>query len=257
MAMRTSLPTLAILLSGFGNAAFACSCFGPDTFCGTLNPPYEEPEWWIPDAVVLAVPQETYYYGIDVVIVQVIQGEVDNDTVRVWGDNGALCRNYAGWAFGDTLILGIDRTDLAGNTIVNPEFPEGLEQPEDYMISGCGVYVLDYTNGHVRGWITAPSMQDYTLADFVDVIDGCALHNGVHGPMAADPLIVRNLAGTPVLELHERAVVDLELHDLQGRCVLSRNWDGTALALDRFSTGTYIAQVRLGSERWIRKVHKE
>lgn len=253
--MRALLPLFLLALSAPWMPASACSCFGPNTFCGTLDPPYEEPEWWIPDAVVLAVPLETYYYGTDVVIIQIFQGEVNNDTVRVWGDNGALCRLYAGWAPGDTLIMGIDRTDLAGNTIMNPEYPEGLEQPEDYMISGCGVYSLDYTNGRVSGWITAPTMQDFSLEEFEAEITACALSNGVEQLVTVDPLVVRTVSGTPVLELRNCAApVYLSVSDMQGRCILRRRWDGSSLALDGMASGTYVAEVIVAEERWRRKV---
>jgi len=256
--MRALLPILFFAFVASAASVKACSCFGPDTFCGTLHPPYEEPEWWIPDAVVLAVPLATYYYGIDVVIIQIFQGQVDNDTVRVWGDNGALCRLYAGWAPGDTLIMGIDRTDLAGNTIINPEYPDGLERPEDYMISACGVYALDYTDGRVSGWITAPTMQDFSLEEFEVEITACALSNGVPSPVVLDPLIVRTVSGTPVLEIRNcPAPLQLRVMDVQGRCVLGRRWDGSLLALDGISTGIYFAEITSGEQRWMRKLRAD
>lgn len=256
--MRTLLPLLLLVCTAQWTPLRACSCFGPNTFCGTLNPPYEEPEWWIPEAVVLAVPLETYYYGIDVVIIQVFQGEVDNDTVRVWGDNGALCRLYAGWEPGDTLVIGIDRTDLAGNTIINPEYPEGLERPEDYMISGCGVYALDYTDGRVSGWITAPTMQNYSLEEFEETINACALSNGIDAPNLVDPLVVRTVSGTLLLELLNcSSAAQLIVLDMQGRCVLRRRWDGSSLELEGMASGTYVAEVIVAEERWRRKVMVE
>lgn len=256
--MRTLLPILAIAISTPWLPVSACSCFGPDTFCGTLDPPYEEPEWWIPDAVVLAVPLETFYYGIDVVIIQIFDGEVNNDTVRVWGDNGALCRQYAGWAPGDTLVLGLHRTDLSGNVINNPEYPEGLEQPEDYMVSACGVYVLDYVNGSVHGWITAPQTQTFTLQEFEQVVQNCSLTNGLFTPAPVDPFVVRNAGGVPVLEFPNTfGTVDLSIVDLQGRCVVRREWNGAALALDALVTGVYLVDIRRNDDRWVRRVVRE
>ena len=59
--IRTILPGFLALTA---TSAMACSCFGPNTFCGVLNPPYEEPQWWLPDAVVMVVPIQQYHYGL-------------------------------------------------------------------------------------------------------------------------------------------------------------------------------------------------
>ena len=121
----------------------ACSCFGPQTFCGTLDPPYEppmDPAWWIPDAIVLGVKVASVAHGMDVELVTVFAGEAQvGDTVRVWGDTGLLCRMYAdSWGVGDTVVWGLRWTDMAGGP---------LEQEGDYLISVCGTYWLEYQNG--------------------------------------------------------------------------------------------------------------
>lgn len=250
------------LLAFFFLAAFtqahACSCFGPNTFCGVLNPPYENPEWWLPDAVVMAVPLQQYHYGMDVLIVQVFQGEMDNDTVRVWGDNGALCRLYTGWAAGDTLILGLHRCDLAGNTIQNPDYPPDLEREEDYMISGCGVYLLDFNNGMVSGPIDQPVPQTIALEAFTQLIGNCALPNQVTEHPGTDPLLVRSGAGALVLEWRgAHHASELAVCDTQGSVLVHRRWNGSAFALEQLATGAYLVEVWSGAERTIRKVMVE
>ncbi len=92
--VKLSLAFLVSML--FHSGAQACSCFGPQSFCGTLDPPYEQPEWWIPDAVVLGVKLSSMAHGMDVLILNSFSGELHpGDTVTVWGDTGNLCRWYA------------------------------------------------------------------------------------------------------------------------------------------------------------------
>ncbi|HOY28123.1 MAG TPA: T9SS type A sorting domain-containing protein [Flavobacteriales bacterium] len=248
-------PVLHTLMALSTSSAIACSCFGPNTFCGVLNPPYEEPQPWLPDAVVLAVPLQQYHYGIDMVIVQVFQGEVNNDTVRVWGDNGALCRLYAGWPAGDTLVLGIQHCDLLGNMIQNPEYPPDLEREEDYMISACGVYALDFLNGNVRGYVDQPFMQTFTLQGFSDLIANCALANGLSEQAGVDPLLIQSNGGPVGLEWQgSSSPMELTVFDTQGRAVIRRRWDGRYLVLEALKAGSYLVEVRNGSERVVRKV---
>lgn len=251
--MKRDLLSLSLLLSA--SLASACSCFGPDTFCGVLNPPYEHPEWWLPDAVVMAVPLQQHFYGIDVVIVQVFQGTMNNDTVRVWGDNGALCRLYTDWQAGDTLILGLRQCDLMGNTVQNPEYPPNLERAEDYMISGCGVYLLDYQGGFVRGRIDESLQQTIALNVFTTMVGACALANGIPNELDVDPLEVRNTPGCVQMEWKgSRTSLDLLIADAQGRAVLRKRWDGSALTLDDLAPGAYVVEVRRGTDRFVRKV---
>lgn len=248
--------SLLVLVLAFGSSVIlACSCFGPNTFCGVLNPPYEEPEWWLPDAVVMAIPLQQYHYGIDMVIVQVFQGEVNNDTVRVWGDNGALCRLYTGWAAGDTLILGLHQCDLSGNSIQNPDYPPDLEREEDYMISACGAYLLDFQNGEVRGPVDQPFIQSYTLTSFSELITNCALTNGVQEQTERHPLIVRTNVDGMTLEWQNASTsMELTVYDMQGRAIIRRGWSGSVMRLDYMAIGVYVVEVHAGQERVIRKV---
>jgi hypothetical protein len=254
-----SIMTKAVLSALFAlstTGAMPCFCGGPNTFCGVLNPPYEDPEPWLPEAVVMAVPLQHYYYGIDMVILQVYQGEVNNDTIRVWGDNGALCRLSTGsWSTGDTLILGLQWSDLLGNTILNPVYPADLESEGDYMISACGRYALDFQDGLVRGPVDQPTVQVFSLKDFTALIADCALATGLSEGATMDPLLVRNTGGLIGLEWRGLALPgDLAVWDTQGRAVLRRRWDGTYLVLDRLAPGSYVVDVRNGLERRIRKV---
>ena len=253
--MRNIVPILVMALSTPWMPAYACSCMGNNSYCESLSP-----TWWVnPDATALVVKLTDYHYGITVKVVEVIgDGSLPNDTLTVWRDHGALCRIYLnGIAIGDTMVFGLNETDFMGN-YVTAGYPPDLERSGDYMVSGCGVYALNFNNGQVVGSITTSTAQSMSLDEFELEITSCELSNGVPAPVAPDPLIVLNVLGKPALEFRgRRAPMELTILDMQGRSVLRRRWDGSSLLLDGFSPGTYIAEVVIGTERWWRKVMME
>lgn len=234
---------LGTALAAGASVTLACSCFGPQTFCETLNPPFPDPEWWVPDAVVLGVKLADFAHGMDVKILQSFTGTLlPDDTIRVWGDCGLLCRHYPGtWAIGDTVVWGFMTTDLAGNSLCGTSY----EQPTDYMISICGVYYLDYANGVVSGPI-APGIGSLPLPDFIQQVNGCLLATGSVGPAPRSNLLIGVEAGAPVIEfqgLNGRHVT-LSLTDGAGRTRLSRSWDGTRTRIAGLPGGMYLMCLR-------------
>jgi len=229
----------------------ACSCFGPDTFCSTLAPPYPQPEWWLPDAVVMAVVVGEEAYGVDVRIVRSYFGEVQHEEViRVWGDCGALCRQYVtGWVAGDTVLWAIQHSDLSGNVICGTE----LEAPSDYQLSVCGVYSLDYANGAVSGRITKPTQEEMSIDAFEQLVNDC-LSTGIEEAQGQELLQVSQGSGGAVLSLSEPMVVDLAIIDAAGRMCAARVWDGSPYRMDRLPSGVYNVTVRTKEIRLVRKV---
>ncbi len=180
------ITTLAIVLLSFVPAiSKACSCFGPPTFCETLNPQYEppiDPSWWVPDHIVLGVKLTTVEYGVDLKVVQDFNGGLEvNEIIRVWGDCGFLCRLYnTGPADGDTVLWAIQSCDLSGNGGCGPS----VEQSDHFQLSACGVYWLDYANGIISGPLyTEGASETISLEDFATLVGGC-LSTGVNDPVA-------------------------------------------------------------------------
>ena len=228
----------------------ACSCFGPQTFCGTLDPPYQQPEWWIPDAVVLGVKLSSTAHGMDILVLNAYAGQLHaGDTVRVWGDTGNLCRTYTGtWSIGDTVVWGLQHTDQAGGT---------LEQPEDYLISVCGVYSLEYTNDEVSGPITLENGNEVmSMGQFALLVTGC-LSTGIEETGGMDPMVVSQGPNGTSITMATSERVQLRVSDAAGRTCIVRDWDGSPLSLDDLPTGIYFAAVHsnLGTIR--RKVFVE
>lgn len=205
----------------------------------------------------MVVKLSTYHYGITVKVVQTFGGtSLPNDTLTVWGDNGALCRIYLdGIPDGDTMIFGLNQTDLMGNVIWNSQYPPDLEEPGDYMVSVCGVYALNYDNGMVTGWITAPMEQSMSLGDFGAMVTNCSQGVGVEEEEGQDPFIVRYDDGTPVIELSTaQAGATLCVFDAQGHIIRSIGWQGEPYRIQGLAAGAYLVQVATADRRWSRRV---
>lgn len=236
----------------------ACSCFGPQTFCETLAPPYPEPQWWVPDNIILAVKENSVAYGADVRVVQTFSGVLQpGAVVRVWGDCGLLCRHYVdGVPDGDTVLWAIQDCDLSGNGSCG----SSLESATDHQLSICGVYWLAYANGAVSGpLLTEGATESMTLAEFDSFVDGC-LATSVPGPAPQEEgeLAILNgrlhLLGGP-----DRAGAELRVWDLTGRALLStrvrpgeRSW-----ALPPGPTAAMVVELRTADRRTVRRLMRE
>lgn len=235
------------------STAHACSCFGNNSYCETLSPGWPSN----PDATALVVKLGDIHYGIQVKVLHVFgDGTTNNDTITVWGDQGILCRHYLnGIAVGDTLVMGLNITDLSGNMFPNQEYPPDLEDPEDYMLSICGVHAMDYVNGQVYGWITGPAMEIMSMTDFDDLVRSCSIGTGMDERMVDEPLSVVYHEGRPVVQFRNtQDALTLHVLDVQGRTVLQRNWNGSPYPVQVSAAGVYTVEVRTAAARWTRRV---
>ncbi len=127
--MKRSIFTLLFFFSL--HSIFACSCFGPQTFCGFVFDNFQSP-----DLIVKGKKTGEFEHGMDFEISMIIDGNETKETIRVWGDVGHLCRIYVSNFEENVEYL------LALNKI-EPHFgfPTGwssLEMADDYSISVCG-----------------------------------------------------------------------------------------------------------------------
>lgn len=238
--MNTFRPFLAALSGFAGSCAIACSCFGPTSFCATLNPPFPNPEWWIPESIVLGVKLGDYQHGMDVKVIQAFTGSLQvDDTVRVWGDCGLLCRHYPStWAVGDTVVWGFRITDLAGNSLCGTSY----EQPTDHMISICGIYYLDYANGSVTGPITSETIETMTLVQLAALVEDCLTTGSAELPASTGPVLWYD-GDVPVIEWSRcPGVVDMRIVDMRGAMLRRERWTGTVLRMDGLGSGIYFLE---------------
>lgn len=251
--MKKLILVVALGSVAMTNTVLACSCVGNSSYCETLSP-----QWFTqPDATALVVKLTDYHYGITVKVVQVIgNGSLPDDTLTVWGDNGALCRIYLNAiAIGDTMIFGLNETDFMGNTIWNSQYPPDLEEPGHYMVSVCGVYALDFNNGLVSGYITGPTVESMTLAEFEATVTSCTEGVGIEEQEEGDPMIIRYDDGMPVIEMRVVPTgLTFRVFDVQGHVIRSTPWKGEPYRLQGLAAGAYLVEVIAGERRWSRRV---
>ena len=91
--------------------------------------------------------------AIDLQIEKIIAGKEFREVVRIWGDNGKLCRPTtedfsvdSKWLMAAYLITEVPDNGFNPNT---PNISFGREQ--DYYLSNCGAYWLSLHDGYVSG----------------------------------------------------------------------------------------------------------
>jgi len=84
--------------------------------------------------------------AMDVEVSEVFKGDAPAKTIRIWGDNGAMCRPYvSGFPVQTEWIFAVN--PLAG-------------RPGEYFISICGEYWLKAQHGQVSGHLSSFSLSD-------------------------------------------------------------------------------------------------
>lgn len=127
--MKRSIFTLFFFFSL--NSIFACSCFGPQTFCGFVFD-----NWEAPDLIVKGKKLRDVEHGMDFEISLIIDGDESEQTIRIWGDVGHLCRKYTSdFKVDQEYLLALKKVEISS------QFPGSwtdLELIGDYIISVCG-----------------------------------------------------------------------------------------------------------------------
>ncbi len=126
MIFATLVATLAV-----PGVALACRCIwaGPFTKVALAT-----------ELVVLADVRSYERHGMDVAVIEVLKGEEVRRTIRVWGDDGALCRPYVTiFSRGTRWIFALQREPGSG----------------DYAISGCGAFWLAVPGDQAVGRVSA------------------------------------------------------------------------------------------------------
>ncbi len=125
------LVTLVAVLAPPG-AALACRCLwaGPFTKVALGT-----------DLVVLAEVRSYDRNSMDVTVIEVLRGEEERRALRIWGDDGALCRPYVTlFPRGTRWIFALERERTPGS--------------RDYAISGCGAFWLEVRGNQAMGSVT-------------------------------------------------------------------------------------------------------
>jgi len=151
--MRLERVVLAVALLvnlSFPSGAVACSC--------TWGGPFSKVA--LHKAVIILGEVLSYHKNsMDVQVIEVIKGTEDRKTIRIWGDNGALCRPYVThFPIGTTWLLAISA--LPTKT-VDEQLTSGSEEGffsssgnKEYAISVCGEFWLKVTHEEAVGRTT-------------------------------------------------------------------------------------------------------
>ena len=128
--------------------AFACSC--------TWGGPFSRVALG-KELSVLGEVLDHYKNSMDVKVIEVIKGKEERRTIRIWGDNGALCRPYvSGFPIGTRWLLAV--FPLPEKTGEQPAaYREGFSSRpgnREYAISVCGDFWLEVRGERAVGRIT-------------------------------------------------------------------------------------------------------
>jgi hypothetical protein len=127
----------ALLIIGEASAAYPCSC--------TWRGPFFV---MAPQSELVILGRILGYYGeergvklaMDVEVIEIFQGKTDQRHIRVWGDNGMLCRPYVTqFPTGTEWVLALNSPGS------KPGYSDG------YAISICGTFYLQLDGGQVLG----------------------------------------------------------------------------------------------------------
>jgi len=109
-----------------------------------------------------------YRHSMEVKVLEVLKGkEEEGSTIRIWGDNGALCRPYVnGFPIGTRWIFAVSTLP---ETMMNDQSPSSLgrlfsnwgrlfSNPSrpDYVLSVCGDFSVAVRGERAVGRITTP-----------------------------------------------------------------------------------------------------
>lgn len=94
------------------------------------------------DLVVLAEVRSYDRNSMEVAVIEILKGKEERRALRIWGDNGALCRPYVTlFPRGTRWIFALER--------------EREPRSRDYAISGCGAFWLEVRGNQAMGSVTA------------------------------------------------------------------------------------------------------
>ena len=130
--LRLATASLIIFAGAIG-VTLACSCIDAGPFLIAAR-----------DAPLIVRGRVTYHlqHGLALEIHEVYRGDESRSLVRVWGDNGRLCREYADqFPDGSEWVFALHRID--------DDFRLDGEAPGDFEIASCGEYAVRVVDGNV------------------------------------------------------------------------------------------------------------
>lgn len=204
---------IALLFSVAFISAQACSCWGPQNFCEASSVSFFSDNY-----ILMGKKIKTIEHGMEVEIIHTYREEFFNETIKVWGDLGWLCREYTGqFINGDTIILDLQKIGK------NPFSP--LEDPHDFALSFCGLHYLHVFDGRVHGHINnSEEEQSMSFSAFKELMtsDDC-----VSEQIIEEPEFVAEIYPNPFIEqtfiTTEDTIHTVIIYDVTGSLIHKEN----------------------------------
>jgi len=227
--MRPILTTILIFVTLTG---FACSCWGPSDFCSTVTDSITADDY-----VIMGKKLYDVEHGMEVEVLKSYRGDIEDESIIIWGDLGWLCRKYtSGFAVGDTFVFNLFR-------IKNATLP--YERDDDFELSFCGRHYLPVKNGKVIGFIShsdaVQSVDIKTFDHFFERNDCSSIKTDI---AEIEVIVSPNPFMDKILVRSNQRLNELELYDMTGRLILREEADRFYYRLDlsdfKFTSGMYI-----------------
>jgi hypothetical protein len=135
--------------------------------------------------------------SMDVQVIEVIKGTEDRKTIRIWGDNGALCRPYVTYfPIGTTWVLAISAlpTKTVGEQLKLGAEEGFISSPgnKEYAISVCGEFWLKVRHEEAVGRITVDHQSKLLERVLLKEIIAWLRSNGTALRLSTTPMPVPN-----------------------------------------------------------------
>lgn len=112
------------------------------------------------ELVVYGEVLDYYRHSMEVKVLEVLKGKEDRGTIRIWGDNGALCRPYVtSFPIGTRWIFAVSSFPKDMGEDQPPSFWDRFlsrSSKRDYAISVCGDFWVAVRGERAVGRITTP-----------------------------------------------------------------------------------------------------
>jgi hypothetical protein len=141
----------------------------------------------------------------------------------------------------DTLLILLQRTDLAGNTLLPDE--EDFEEDNDYMVINCNYSIVKYSNGYITGKIFSHETSSILWEDFLSQLStediNLEFNNITYYPNpVADKLYIES-PPTMILPLCA------EIYNNAGQLMMQQNYTVSTFIIDVWflNPGIYIISI--------------
>ncbi|WP_460673989.1 T9SS type A sorting domain-containing protein [Larkinella ripae] len=243
--MRRLLLILMIVGGGWLTPARACSCVDGGPFLTIA-----ERGAWMPGVLVVrAEVRNQEAHGIEVKILEVLNGREDKSVIRVWGDPGWMCRSYTtGFKKGEKLVLILDRID-------NAYFED--ERNGDYELGGCGTFVVREGNS-ITGRISGND-SEMARNRFFDELDEILSKNRPDMARIFPSPVVDNFLTVNVPAL-QQPTISAQLITMAGQLLQTRQLEAGKqhqVDVSTLAQGIYIILFRTEHQHYTRRFVKQ